>query len=73
MEIQNIKIAALKPYQNNARTHSAKQVEEIARSIRFVYGLAVYAGASNSGREVIFGIEKLSKKKAVLLERKSRL
>ena len=30
---ENVKIADLKPYENNARTHNEKQVEKIARSI----------------------------------------
>jgi len=37
MKIKQVKIRDLKPYQNNARTHSPKQVEEIARSIK-VFG-----------------------------------
>ena len=31
---ENVKITDLKPYENNARTHSDKQVEKIANSIR---------------------------------------
>ena len=37
MEIKQVKIVDLKPYDKNARTHSPKQVEEIARSIK-VFG-----------------------------------
>ncbi|MGL4561708.1 MAG: ParB N-terminal domain-containing protein [Brevinema sp.] len=37
MKIQQMKIEELKPYSRNARTHSPKQVEEIARSIK-VFG-----------------------------------
>ncbi|MGL4676631.1 MAG: site-specific DNA-methyltransferase [Brevinema sp.] len=37
MKVQQIKIGDLKPYSRNARTHSPKQVEEIARSIK-VFG-----------------------------------
>lgn len=37
MKIKQVKITDLKPYQNNARTHSPKHVEEIARSIK-VFG-----------------------------------
>jgi len=37
MRIKQVKIADLKPYSRNARTHSPKQVEEIARSIK-VFG-----------------------------------
>ena len=31
---ENVKISALKPYENNARTHSQEQVEKIANSIK---------------------------------------
>lgn len=31
---ENVKIEKLKPYENNARTHSEEQVEKIARSIK---------------------------------------
>lgn len=34
MKIENISVDELKPYQNNARTHSDKQVSQIARSIK---------------------------------------
>ena len=37
MRVEQVKIMDLKPYKNNARTHSPKQVEEIARSIK-VFG-----------------------------------
>jgi len=37
MKIKQVKITDLKPYSRNARTHSPKQVEEIARSIK-VFG-----------------------------------
>ena len=30
---ENVKIEKLKPYENNARTHSEEQVEKIANSI----------------------------------------
>ena len=31
---ENVKISVLKPYENNARTHSQEQVEKIANSIK---------------------------------------
>jgi ParB-like chromosome segregation protein Spo0J len=31
---ENVKIEKLKPYKNNARTHSEEQVEKIANSIK---------------------------------------
>jgi ParB-like chromosome segregation protein Spo0J len=31
---ENVAIKKLKPYENNARTHSAEQVEKIANSIK---------------------------------------
>lgn len=37
MKIKQVKITDLKPYKNNARTHSPKQVEEIERGIK-VFG-----------------------------------
>ena len=33
-EYENVRIDKLKPYENNARTHSEKQVEKIANSIQ---------------------------------------
>lgn len=30
---ENVEISKLKPYENNARTHSEEQVEKIAKSI----------------------------------------
>jgi ParB-like chromosome segregation protein Spo0J len=33
-EVKNIPVALLKPYANNARTHSASQVEQLAKSIQ---------------------------------------
>ena len=33
---ENVPIDKLKPYENNARTHSEKQVEKIARSISLI-------------------------------------
>lgn len=34
MKIEYVSVSGLKPYANNARTHSAKQIDRIARSIR---------------------------------------
>ena len=31
---ENVKVSKLKPYENNARTHSQEQVEKIANSIK---------------------------------------
>ena len=44
---ENVKIEKLKPYKNNARTHSEEQVEKIAKSIEEFGGLPIYAGGDD--------------------------
>ena len=66
MQIENVSTSSLKPYLNNARTHSRAQVKQIAASItRFGFTNAILIGDDN---QVVAGHGRLAAAQLLKME-----